>query len=149
MAGAIGRTGARPAATGLVAAACAAAVSVATGSAATPRSCPSASVVGAALGTKASTAKVTKDPYGITCQYGTNALAPKVEFQQDTASTFAAGEKAAASALSVVKIAHLGQAAWAPKSGGSIYVFTGGYQIKILALLTSLPKLEALARKLL
>ena len=118
-------------------------------SAATPKSCPSASVVSAALGTKASTAKLTKNPYGITCQYGTNALATKVEFQQDTAATFAAGEKAAGAALPVVKIAHLGRAAWAPKSGGSIYVFTGSYQIKILAVLTSLPKLETLARKLL
>ena len=127
----------------------ASAVSVAAGSAATPKSCPSASLVSAALGTKASTAKLTKNAYGITCQYGTNALAPKVEFQQDTAATFAAGEKAAGAALPVVKIAHLGQAAWAPKSGGSIYVFTGSYQIKILAVLTSLPKLETLARKLL
>ena len=150
MAGAIGRTGlARLAAVGLVASALAAAVSVAAGSAATPKTCPSASVVSAALGTKAGAPALTKNPYGISCKYGSNALAPKVEFQQDTASTFAAGEKAADAALPVTKIAHLGQAAWAPKSGGSIYVFTGSYTIKILAVLTSLPKLEALARKLL
>jgi len=150
MAEAIGRIRlARLGVVGLVVAALAAAVSVEAGFGATPKSCPSASVVSAALGTKASTPKLTKNPYGITCQYGTNALAPKVEFQQDTSATFAAGEKAAAAALPVVKIAHLGQAAWAPKSGGSLYVFTGSYQIKILAVLTSLPKLEALARKLL
>jgi hypothetical protein len=149
MAESIGRTGfARPVVVGLVAMS-AAAVLAAAGSAATPKSCPSASVVGAALGTKAGTPTLVKNPYGISCKYGTDALAPKVEFQQDTAATFAAGEKAAAAALPVVKIAHLGHAAWAPKSGGSIYVFTGSYQVKILAVLTSLPKLEALVRKLL
>ena len=150
MAGTIGRVRlVRPAAVGLAVLASAAAVTTATSSAATPKTCPSASVVSAALGTKASTPTLTKNPYGISCKYGTNALAPKVEFQQDTATTFTAGEKAAATALPVVKIAHLGQAAWAPKSGGSIYVFTASYQIKILAVLTSLPRLEALVRKLL
>jgi hypothetical protein len=115
----------------------------------TPKTCPAASLVGTALGVNAKTPMLTKNPYGISCKYGPNALAPKVEFQQDTPATFAAGEKAAAAALPVVKIAHLGHAAWAPKSGGSLYVFTGTYQIKLLSLLTSLPKLEALARKLL
>ena len=120
-----------------------------TAAAAVPKSCPSASVVGAALGTKASTPRLAKNPYGITCTYGTNALAPKVEYQLDTAATFAAGEKAANAASPVAKINHLGKAAWAPKSGGFLYVFTGSYSIKILAVLTSLPKLESLARKLL
>ena len=115
----------------------------------TPKSCPSASVVAATLGTKASSPKPTKNPYGITCLYGTGAFAPKVEFQQDTSATFAAGEKAAAAQLPVVKVAHLGKAAWTLKSGGSLYVLTGSYQIKILAILTAVPKLEALARKLL
>jgi hypothetical protein len=117
--------------------------------AAIPKSCPSASVVSAALGTKASKPTLTKTPYGITCKYGTNALAPKVEFQVDTAATFAAGEKAANGALHVTKIQHLGKAAWAPQTGGFLYVFTGSYSIKVLAVLTSLPKLEGLARKLL
>src|SRR5579862_477929 len=117
--------------------------------AAVPKSCPSASIVGAALGTKASTPRLAKNPYGITCTYGSNALAPKVDFQLDTAATFAAGEKAANAALPVTKIQHLGKAAWTPKTGGFLYVFTGSYSIKILAVLTSLPKLEALARKLL
>jgi hypothetical protein len=139
----------RPAAVGVVVVALAAAVPATSIAAATPKNCPPASVVSAALGTKASTPTLTKNPYGISCKYGSNALAPKVEFQQDTTSTFAAGEKAANAALPVTKIAHLGQAAWAPKSGGSIYVFTGSYQVKILAVLTSLPRLEALARKLL
>ena len=117
--------------------------------AAIPTSCPSASIVSAALGTKASTPTLTRNPYGITCKYGTSALAPKVEFQQDTAATFAAGEKAANAALHVTKIQHLGKAAWASGTGGFLYVFTGSYSVKILAVLTSLPKLESLARKLL
>jgi hypothetical protein len=119
------------------------------GTAAVPKSCPSASIVSAALGAKASTPRLAKSPYGITCTYGTNALAPKIEFQLDTAATFAAGEKSANAALHVMKIQHLGKAAWAPHTGGFLYVFTGSYSIKILAALTSLPKLEAMARKLL
>jgi len=117
--------------------------------AAVPTSCPPASIVSAALGTKAGTPRLTRSPYGITCTYGTNALAPKVEFQLDTAATFAAGEKSANAALHITKIQHLGKAAWAPQTGGFLYVFTGSYSIKILAELTSLPKLEGLARKLL
>jgi hypothetical protein len=125
-------------------------VATATGAtAAVPKSCPSASIVSTALGTKASAPTLTKNPYGITCKYGPNALAPKVEFQEDTAATFAAGEKAANASLHVTKIQHLGKAAWAPGTGGFLYVFTGSYSVKILAALTSLPKLEALARKLL
>ena len=114
-----------------------------------PKSCPAASVVGAALGQKATTPVVTRSAYALTCKYGSDPLAPKVAFQVDTATTFAAGEKAAAAALPVAKVQHLGKAAWAPKSGGSLYVFTGSYTIKILAPLTSLAKLESLARKLL
>jgi hypothetical protein len=125
-------------------------VATATGAtAAAPKSCPSASIVSTALGTKATAPTLTKNPYGISCKYGTNALAPKVEFQEDTAATFAAGEKAANASLHVTKIQHLGKAAWAPGTGGFLYVFTGSYSVKILAALTSLPKLEALARKLL
>jgi hypothetical protein len=121
----------------------------ATASAAVPTKCPSASVVSAALGTTASTPTLTKNPYGISCKYGTSALAPKVEFQRDTASTFAAGEKAASAALHPTKVQHLGKAAWGTSSGGFLDVFTGAYSVKLLAPLTSLAKLEALARKLL
>jgi hypothetical protein len=116
---------------------------------AVPKSCPSASIVSSAFGGKATAPVVTHSTYFTMCVYGSNALAPKVTFQQDTAATFVAGEKAAAAALPVAKISHLGKAAWAPKSGGSVYVFTGSYTIKILAPLTSLAKLETLARKLL
>ena len=122
----------------------------ATGAAgAIPKSCPSASVVGATLGTAAKTPTKTQSTYVLTCKYGTTALAPKVEFQTDTAATFAAGEKAANASLPVAKISHLGKAAWGTKSGGLLEVFTGSYTIKILSPLTPLTKLEALARKLL
>ena len=106
-------------------------------------------MVSAALGQKDKTPVVTRSTYIVTCKYGSDPLAAKIEFQLDTASTFATGEKAAAAALPVVKVQHLGKAAWAPKGGGGVYVFTGSYTIKILAPLTSLAKLEALARKLL
>jgi hypothetical protein len=114
-----------------------------------PSSCPPASTVASTLGTTASTPTKTHTTYTLTCKYGSSALAPKVEFQVDTSSTFAAGEKAAGAAVPIVKVPHLGKAAWATKSGGSLYVFNGSYTIKLLALLTPLPKLEALAKKLL
>ena len=133
----------------------AAAVLVASSAAATPptaRACPSPSVVSAALGLHAGTPVVTKTAYSKTCTYpGTGKIyAAKITFQMDTASTFAAGEKAAAAALggSVVKVPHLGQAAWGTNPG-SLYVFDGHETIKILALLTPISKLEALAHKLL
>ena len=133
----------------LVLATASAAVAAPTGRLALPKSCPSASAVSAAVGQKDKTPVVTRSTYVLTCKYGSDPLAPKVAFQADTATTFAAGEKAAAAALPVTRIQHLGKAAWAPKSGGSLYVFTGSYTIKILAQLTSLAKLETLARKLL
>lgn len=133
----------------------AAAVWVASSGAATPptaKACPSASVVNAALGLHGGAPVVTKTAYSKTCTYpGTGKIyAAKITFQMDTASTFSASEKAAATALrgSVVKVQHLGQAAWGT-SPGSLYVFAGHETIKILALLTPISKLEALARKLL
>ena len=113
-----------------------------------PKSCPSVSVVSAALGQKATRPTVTRSTYALACVYGKAALSTKITFQADTASTFAASEKAATAALPVVRVQHLGKAAWGTK-GGSLYVYTGSYTIKILSLLTSLAKLETLARKLL
>ena len=133
----------------LVLATASAAAAAQTRGLALPKRCPSASEVSAALGQKAKTPLVSRSSYVLGCKYGSDPLAAKVEFQVDTATTFAAGEKAAAAALPVAKVQHLGKAAWAPKSAGSLYVFTGSYTIKILAPLTSLTKLEALARKLL
>jgi hypothetical protein len=136
-----------------LAACVAAAVLVASASATSPssRACPTAPVVDATLGLHAGAPVATRAEYSKTCTYAGGILPTRIIFQVDTASTFAAGEKAAASALpgSVVKVNGLGQAAWTTKSGGSLYVFDNGTTIKILALLTPTPKLEALARKLL
>jgi hypothetical protein len=118
----------------------------------TTRACPSASVVNAALGLHGGAPVTTTTTYSKTCTYpGKGAIySTKITFQMDTASTFAAGEKSAAAALrgGVVKVQHLGQAAWGTNPG-SLYVFDGHETIKILALLTPTSKLEVLARKLL
>jgi hypothetical protein len=128
----------------------------------TARACPSASIVNAALGEHGKTAVATKTQFSKTCTYpgsaSSTAFWTKITFQEDTASTFAAGEKAATAALgakTVKKVLHLGQAAWTTGSG-SLYVFDGHETIKILALSLALlapstgtAKLEALARKLL
>jgi len=118
----------------------------------TTRACPSASVVNAALGLHGGAPVSTATPYSKTCTYpGKGTIySTKITFQMDTAATFAASEKAAAAALrgSVVKVQHLGQAAWGTDPG-SLYVFDGHETIKILALLTPTAKLEVLARKLL
>jgi hypothetical protein len=127
----------------------------------TARACPSASIVNAALGEHGKTAVATKTQFSKTCTYpgsgSSSAFWTKITFQEDTASTFAASEKAAASALpkAVKKVSHLGQAAWTT-GGGDLYVFDGHETIKILALSlglsspsTATTKVEALARKLL
>jgi hypothetical protein len=115
------------------------------------RACPSASVVNAALGLHGGTPVATTTPYTKTCTYpGKGTIySTKITFQMDTASTFAASEKAAVAALrgSVVKIQHLGEAAWGTNPG-SLYVFDGHETIKILALLTPTSRLEVLAHKL-
>jgi hypothetical protein len=126
--------------------------SAAAASSPTTRACPSASVVNAALGLHGGAPVATATPYSKTCTYPGKGpiFSMKITFQVDTASTFAVSEKAAATALpgSVVKVQHLGQAAWGTNPG-SLYVFDGHETIKILALLTPTSKLEVLARKLL
>jgi hypothetical protein len=114
-----------------------------------PKSCPSAAIVNAALGQKNKAPTVARSAYAIVCTYrGSGPVPTRITFQVDTAATFAAGEKAA-SALGVRNIHGLGKAAWAPKAGGGLYVFTGGETLKIVSPLTNVAKLEALARKLL
>jgi len=140
------------AAIGVCVGAAALGASYAAASSPTSRACPSASLVNAALGHKGKAPVATKTAYSKTCTYSGGSIIPTtITFQVDTSSTFAAGEKAAAAALpnSVVKLSGLGQAAWATKTGGSLYVFDAGTTIKILSLLTATSKLEALARKLL
>ncbi len=112
--------------------------------------CPSASIVNAALGQhdKAPTAQSTA--YAKVCTYkGSSILPTRIQFQVDTAATFAAGEKSAASLGGVVvKIHGLGKAAFATKVGGFLAVFLGNESIRITAPLVPLSKLENLARKL-
>jgi hypothetical protein len=115
-----------------------------------PKSCPSASVVNKALGQSNKAPVSTKTPYGMVCTYHGRGIVPtKITFQKDTLATFAAGERAAAAAGSVVKVKGLGQAAWTTKTGGFLYVYDGGESIKILSPLTTSARLEALARKIL
>jgi hypothetical protein len=137
-----------------IAAACAAlgfasAAQAATSPTKTP--CPAASLVGSelAVSVKAPTSTVYAT-YAKTCSYaGTKGQIPiRVEFQADTPSTFATSEKAV-TGVGVVKIKGLGQAAWTTKVGGAVYVYSNGKTIKVIAPLIALPRLEALARKLL
>ena len=89
------------------------------------------------------------EPFGKTCTYhGSGAASTTIAFQKDTAASFADGEKAA-SILGVVNVPGLGQAAWATKTGGSLYILDDGESIKILSPLTSTKRLETLAHKLL
>ncbi len=125
-----------------------AAAPAALGASPTAATCPSASVVSAALKQKDRTPTSSTTAYGKTCTYAGGGIVPtKITFQKDTAATFAAGEKAVA-ALGIVKIAGLGQAAWTTKAGGDLEVYRSGETIKILSPLTPAAELEALARKL-
>ncbi len=123
------------------------------GAAATPptaRACPAVAIVDAALGGKFKSPTTSKTAYSKACMYAGGGLIPlKVEFQVDTAATFAASEKGAQAAGEAVVVPGLGQAAWASKAPGDVEVFDGHETIKILDPLTPTTKLEALARKLL
>jgi hypothetical protein len=124
----------------------------------TARACPSASIIKAELGIPAGAPVVTKTPVSETCTYpGAGPLgSTKITFQVDTPIGFTTGEKAAGTfGAKIVKVQHLGQAAWTTGLG-SLYVFDGHETIKILALSlavlspsTATAKVEALARKLL
>lgn len=114
-----------------------------------PTSCPKASLVSGTLGQKDSAPVLSRSTYLVTCTYKGSGIVPtRVEFQTDTAATFAVGEKAV-TALEIVKLNGLGKAAWTEKTGGYLQVFTGTETIKVLSPLTGSAKLEALARKLL
>lgn len=109
--------------------------------------CPSASVVNAALGQKNKAPVATTTPYAKICTYkGTGIVPTKITFQEDTAATFAAGEKAAAAVDPVVKVHGLGKSSWALKTGGGLYVFLGTESVRMVSPLTPTTKLEALAR---
>lgn len=123
----------------------------------TARACPPATLVNTALGTHSGAPVATKTQYSKTCTYpGGGIGSTKITFQLDNAKSFAAGEKAAGMFGSkVVKVQHLGVAAWTTNAG-SLYIFDGHETIKILALSlevrspsTTTAKLEALAKELL
>jgi hypothetical protein len=124
----------------------------------TARTCPSASIVKAELGVPAGAPVVTTTPVSKTCTYpGAGTVgSTQITFQVDTLAGFASGEKSAgAFGAKILKVQHLGQAAWTTGLG-SLYVFDGNETIKILALSlgvrspsTATAKVEALARKLL
>jgi hypothetical protein len=129
-------------------------VLVASASAATPpvsRACPSATVVNKALGTHLRTPVATLyKTYAKICTYPGGIGLTKITFQTDTAKTFAASEKAAASRLGnlIKKLTIAGHPAWTTNLG-DLYVFDGNQTIKILAPGTATAKLEALVKKLL
>ncbi len=120
----------------------------ATAAAPNQTACPPRDVVGGALGVKVKAPTSTTTSYAKSCAYASTPLPVKVEFQEDTATTFAASEKAV-SKLGIVVVHGLGKAAWATKSGGELQVFNGHETIKIQAPLVATSKLEVLARKLL
>lgn len=110
-----------------------------------PKSCPPASIVNVALGQKDSGPALTQEPFGISCSYtGSGAVSTKIDFQQDTSASFAAGEKAVPMATIV---SGLGDAAY--MSSGFLAVLHGTYSIRVLSAFSSEQQLEALARKLL
>ena len=91
----------------------------------TSRACPSATVVGKALGERVGAPVATLHPsYSKTCTYpGGGIGSTKITFQVDTALTFAASEKAAGMfGAKIIKVHGLGQAAWTTGLG-DIYVF--------------------------
>ena len=128
-----------------------ASVAVSAASAGSPAKtkCPSPSLVGAALGLKLKAPTSQTSPYAKVCAYkGGSILPTRIQFQVDTSATFAAGQKAAATYGTVIKVKGLGKSAYGAKTGGFLAVFLGNESIRITAPLTPLAKLEALARKL-
>jgi hypothetical protein len=111
--------------------------------------CPAASLVGGALGLKLKGPTTQPFAYAKICLYkGSGAVPLRITFQQDTAATFAAGQRNAAALGSVVQVKGIGKSAYGVKSGGFLGVYIGGESIRITAPLVPLSKLEVLARKL-
>ena len=105
--------------------------------------CPSASVVNAALGTSYGAPVSTSDTFGLTCTYGTG-VATRIRFQKDTTTTFAAGKAAVGAAA--VPVSGLGDAAYAVS--GFIDVLKGSVAVRITAPLASTAQVETLAHKI-
>ena len=114
-----------------------------TGAAGFSATCPPVSEVDAALAQHDAAAVSTPSAYGLTCTYqGSGPVATKVEFQQDTASTFAASENAVSGAVPVHGIGRAGF-----QTTGFIAVFDGSMTVKIVSPFSTTVQLEALARK--
>jgi hypothetical protein len=115
----------------------------------TKTKCPSASLVGATLGVHLSAPTSTTSTYAKVCTYkASGSILPlKIQFQKDTAASFAAGENAVPKSIRT-KVAGLGKAAYGTKAGGFLAVFLGSESIRITAPGISLALLEKLARKL-
>jgi hypothetical protein len=110
--------------------------------------CPSALVVGSALGQHLKAPTSTTTAYAKVCSYkGTSVVPTRVQFERDTTATFNAGEKAVPASIRA-KVSGLGKAAYGTKVGGFLAVFLGNESIRITAPGTSLAQLEKLARKL-
>ena len=143
-------SGLRASAVGGVAAACSI-VAVGAAGAASPSktACPSASVVGLALGVHLGAPTSTTTTYAKVCSYkASGSIIPlKIQFQVDTSSSFTAGENAVPTSVRA-KVSGLGKAAYGTKTGGFLAVFLGSSSIRITAPGASLAHLEQLARKL-
>jgi hypothetical protein len=110
------------------------AVGVASAGSPAKTNCPSPSLVRAALGLKLKASTSQTSPYAKVCIYKGGSIVPtKIQFQVDTASTFAAGEKAAAAYGTVIKVSGLGRSACGTKTGGFLAVFLGNESIRITA----------------
>jgi hypothetical protein len=106
-------------------------------------------VVDSALGLHVKSPVATRTTYATVCTYRGGGVVPtKIQYQEDTAATFAAGEKAAGATGALAKVKGLGKSAYAVKSGGFLAVFLGSESIRITAPLVSTARLEKLARKL-
>lgn len=120
-----------------------------------PKTCPSTSIVAAALKQKVSkvtsVAASTATGSKRTCTYKTSFVVPTtITFGSPvTTAAFAASQKAASKGVAVVTEHGLGNAAWAVRAGNGLAVLVGTLDIVISAPKTTDAELEALARKIL
>jgi len=106
--------------------------------------CPPASVVNSALGQSGTGPQSSSDQFGLTCTYpGSGPVPTKIQFQTDTAATFAAGEAAVSSPTNV---SGLGDAAY--YVSGFIDVLKGSVAVKIVSAFSTTDQLEALAHQI-
>jgi hypothetical protein len=106
--------------------------------------CPPASEVSSALGITVTGPTVETLSFGKRCQYkSSGAISPHIDFQKDTAGTFAAAEAAVPNAT---KVSGLGQGAFT--TTGFVYVYDGGVSVKVLSPLSTSAQVQALAKQI-